>query len=74
MTYIKNYFGYSNPLGKGQHLYIDTLGRCLDFKKPLVTSEHQIAYAMMANPTTRRNMSPVAAWRREFLPPTPPRE
>eukprot|EP00965_Chrysotila_dentata_P019944 660446-Pleurochrysis_carterae.AAC.1 len=74
MTYIKNYFGYSNSLGRRHLLYIDTVDRCLDFKEPLVTGQHQIAYAMMANPKTRRNISPIEAWRREFLPPTPPPE
>eukprot|EP00965_Chrysotila_dentata_P025026 829849-Pleurochrysis_carterae.AAC.1 len=71
MTYIKNYFGCSNPLGPRQHLYVDTLHRCLGFKEPLITGKQQMLYAMMANPATRRNVSSIEAWHREFLPPTP---
>mmetsp|Transcript_18163 Transcript_18163/g.39171 ORF Transcript_18163/g.39171 Transcript_18163/m.39171 type:complete len:291 (+) Transcript_18163:90-962(+) len=74
MTYIKNYFGYLNTIDSVQHMFIDKYGRCLNFAEHLITFQHELMYALMVNPRTRRNISGIEAWRLEFLPPTPPRE
>eukprot|EP00965_Chrysotila_dentata_P226221 6195269-Pleurochrysis_carterae.AAC.1 len=74
MIYIKNYFGYMNTIDSVQHMFIDKYGRCLKFAEHLITFQHELMYALMANPKTRHTISGIEAWRLEFLPPTPPPE
>lgn len=74
MTYIKNFNGYANVFLYSPHVYCDTTGISNGFDKPIITGAHELMYALMANPKTRRTISHVEAWRLEFLPPTPPRE